>query len=197
MIILVFAKTLTGARVLTKCFILNLKLADGDIGWNKIENIGGRVNADSLQQQVAVTEKKRARNIGTKIKRLLMHSEDALELRLTWEEAQDLLRPPPTAEPSIVTIEDHEFEEYDVGFSCSRFLLSYQVSVFYNLQLLISLVHFISNNTMLLGKIFDQYLLSCRRHRFLERGLYLLLDHLGKAFYSLMILFSLLISFLI
>ena len=43
-----------------------------------------------------------------------MHSEDVLELRLTWEEAQDLLRPPPSANPSIVTIEDHEFEEYDV-----------------------------------------------------------------------------------
>lgn len=61
-------------------------------------------------------EKKGARNIGSKSKRLLMHSEDALELRLTWEEAQDLLRPPPSANPTIVTIDDHEFEEYDVGF---------------------------------------------------------------------------------
>ncbi|KAI4306286.1 hypothetical protein L6164_029575 [Bauhinia variegata] len=58
-------------------------------------------------------EKKRTRNIGPKSKRLLIHSDDALELRLTWEEAQDLLRPPPSVEPSIVTIEDHVFEEYD------------------------------------------------------------------------------------
>ncbi|KAJ6758252.1 B3 DOMAIN-CONTAINING TRANSCRIPTION REPRESSOR VAL1 [Salix koriyanagi] len=42
-----------------------------------------------------------------------MHSEDAMELRLTWEEAQELLRPPPSMKPTIVTIEDHEFEEYD------------------------------------------------------------------------------------
>ncbi|KDP45706.1 hypothetical protein JCGZ_17313 [Jatropha curcas] len=85
--------------------------ADGDIGWNKSENHGGRVNGDALLQ--STSEKKRTRNIGPKNKRLLMNSEDALELRLTWEEAQDLLRPPPSVKPSIVTIEDHEFEEYD------------------------------------------------------------------------------------
>uniref|UniRef100_A0A2P2K8M4 B3 domain-containing transcription repressor VAL1 isoform X1 n=1 Tax=Rhizophora mucronata TaxID=61149 RepID=A0A2P2K8M4_RHIMU len=87
--------------------------ADGDIGWNKSESHEGRINGDSLQQPVATSEKKRTRNIGHKSKRLLIHSEDALELRLTWEEAQDLLRPPPSVKPSIVTIEDHEFEEYD------------------------------------------------------------------------------------
>lgn len=49
-----------------------------------------------------------------------MHSEDALELRLTWEEAQDLLQPPPSVTPSIVTVEGHIFEEYDVchAFFC-------------------------------------------------------------------------------
>ena len=44
-----------------------------------------------------------------------MDTEDALELKLTWEEAQELLRPPPSAKPSIVTIEDHEVEEYEVS----------------------------------------------------------------------------------
>lgn len=87
----------------------NLPLADEDIGLHKCES-----NGDSLQQSMSNSEKKRARNIGPKSKRLLMHSEDVLELRLTWEEAQDLLRPPPSVDPSIVTIEDHEFEEYDV-----------------------------------------------------------------------------------
>ncbi|KAF3454800.1 hypothetical protein FNV43_RR05248 [Rhamnella rubrinervis] len=86
----------------------NLPLADEDIGLHRCES-----NGDSLQQSVSNPEKKRTRNIGTKSKRLLMHSEDVLELRLTWEEAQDLLRPPPSVNPSIVTIEDHEFEEYD------------------------------------------------------------------------------------
>jgi hypothetical protein len=94
----------------------NLHLGDGDIRLHKIDN-GLRINEDSLQQPMPIPEKKRTRNIGSKSKRLLMNSEEALELRLTWEEAQDLLRPPPSVNPSIVTIEDHEFEEYDVSIS--------------------------------------------------------------------------------
>lgn len=80
----------------------------------KTENIGEATNNNMMQQLISVSEKKRTRNIGPKSKRLLIHCEDALELRLTWEEAQDLLRPPPSVPPSIVTIEDHEFEEYNV-----------------------------------------------------------------------------------
>ncbi|XP_038894360.1 B3 domain-containing transcription repressor VAL1-like [Benincasa hispida] len=92
----------------------NLPLrAEGDTSLHKSENFGGRTNDASGQQPMLTMEKKGARNIGSKNKRLLMHSEDALELRLTWEEAQDLLRPPPSANPTIVTIDDHEFEEYD------------------------------------------------------------------------------------
>lgn len=45
-----------------------------------------------------------------------MDAEDALELKLTWEEAQELLRPAPMAKPNVVTIEEYEFEEYDVSF---------------------------------------------------------------------------------
>ncbi|PON36402.1 Zinc finger-type transcription factor [Trema orientale] len=91
----------------------HLHLADGDIGVHKSETNGCRTNEDSLQPPVPKLEKKRTRNIGSKSKRLLMHSEDVLELRLTWEEAQDLLRPAPSVKPSIVTIEDQDFEEYD------------------------------------------------------------------------------------
>lgn len=40
---------------------------------------------------------------------------DALEIKLTWEEAQDMLRPPLSVMPSIITIEDHVFEEYEVS----------------------------------------------------------------------------------
>ncbi|KAF7816239.1 B3 domain-containing transcription repressor VAL1 isoform X1 [Senna tora] len=79
----------------------------------KTENCGEMTNNNSLQQSISGSEKKRTRNIGPKNKRLLIHCEDALELRLTWEEAQDLLRPPPSVQPSIVTIEDHVFEEYN------------------------------------------------------------------------------------
>lgn len=59
-------------------------------------------------------DKKRSRNIGSKSKRLLIENQDALDLKYTWEELQDMLNPP-TMHPSTVTIEDHEFEEYEVS----------------------------------------------------------------------------------
>nr|QNI23771.1 AP2/ERF transcription factor [Camptotheca acuminata] len=74
---------------------------------------GGRTNEDTLQRSICIPEKKRTRNIGSKSKRLLMHTEDAIELKLTWEEAQELLRPSSSAKPTVVMVEDHEFEEYD------------------------------------------------------------------------------------
>ena len=78
----------------------------------KSEMNGGRICDDPSR----VKDKKRTRTIGAKNKRLLLHSE---ELRVTWEEAQELLRPSPNAKPTVVVVEDHEFEEFDVsGRSC-------------------------------------------------------------------------------
>ncbi|PKU78901.1 B3 domain-containing protein [Dendrobium catenatum] len=68
---------------------------------------------EGLLQPLLTPEKRRSRNIGSKSKRLLIDDEDAMELKLSWEEAQDLLRPPPRVQPSIVIIEDQEFEEYE------------------------------------------------------------------------------------
>ncbi|KAM0045187.1 putative DNA-binding pseudobarrel domain superfamily [Helianthus debilis subsp. tardiflorus] len=68
----------------------------------------GTSNWDSVQS----SEKKKTRNIGSKSKRLHMHSEDALELKFTWEEAQQYLHPP-ISKPTAVTIENCELEEYD------------------------------------------------------------------------------------
>ncbi|KAF8018728.1 hypothetical protein BT93_H3585 [Corymbia citriodora subsp. variegata] len=86
---------------------------DGDTCCNKTEDDVGRTCEDPAQQALPIPEKKRTRNIGSKSRRMLIHNEDVLELRLTWEEAQDLLRPPPCVKPSIVTVEGHIFEEYD------------------------------------------------------------------------------------
>ncbi|XP_010553150.1 PREDICTED: B3 domain-containing transcription repressor VAL2 [Tarenaya hassleriana] len=91
----------------------NSNLASGDINWLKLEKPDDMTKENLLLQSVLVPARKRARNIGCKSKRLLIDSLDALELRLTWEEAQELLRPSPSAIPSIVTIEDHDFEEYE------------------------------------------------------------------------------------
>ncbi|XP_054783368.1 B3 domain-containing transcription repressor VAL2 isoform X2 [Prosopis cineraria] len=87
--------------------------ACGDMNWHNIEMPGGRKREGMLLPPALAPEKKKTRNIGPKSKRLLIDSQDALELKLTWEEAQDLLRPPPSVKPSIVMIEDHVFEEYE------------------------------------------------------------------------------------
>ncbi|KAG6475406.1 hypothetical protein ZIOFF_064626 [Zingiber officinale] len=83
----------------------HLNQSDLDVSWHK----GGRSIEGLLWQPLQSS----SRNIGSKSKRLLMDTEDALELKMSWEEAQELLRPPPSAKPSIVTIEDHEIEEYE------------------------------------------------------------------------------------
>ncbi|KAG8371578.1 hypothetical protein BUALT_Bualt13G0102500 [Buddleja alternifolia] len=72
---------------------------------------GGRMSDDSLQQHMTMSEKKKAKNI--KNKRLLMHNDDAMELRITWEEAQELFRPSPSSEPTVVMVDDQEFEEFE------------------------------------------------------------------------------------
>jgi hypothetical protein len=64
--------------------------------------------------------KRKATSVGQKIKRLRMDNEESIELKITWEEAQELLRPPPKA-PSIVVVDGHEFEEYEL---CHNFPVS-------------------------------------------------------------------------
>uniref|UniRef100_A0A804MU37 B3 domain-containing transcription repressor VAL2 n=1 Tax=Zea mays TaxID=4577 RepID=A0A804MU37_MAIZE len=86
----------------------HMNLVDGDVSWNKADKFGSRPDEGSLQFL-----QKRSHNIGSKSRRFLIDAEDAMELKLTWEEAQELLRPAPTAKPTVVMIEDYEFEEYD------------------------------------------------------------------------------------
>lgn len=71
------------------------------------------ISPQTVEKNVSSSERKR-RNIGAKSKRLLLDGHDSLELRLSWEEVQDLLRPPPSVEPTTVSVEDHEIEEFDV-----------------------------------------------------------------------------------
>ncbi|KAI3677764.1 hypothetical protein L6452_37033 [Arctium lappa] len=85
----------------------NMNSPIGDASRHATEKLRSKSRVDSFQP-----DKKRSRNIGSKSKRLLIESQDALELKYTWEELQDMLSPPTTLKPSTVTIEDHEFEEY-------------------------------------------------------------------------------------
>ncbi|KAK6118197.1 hypothetical protein DH2020_047983 [Rehmannia glutinosa] len=77
-------------------------------------NIGSHAKlGDNLLPQAMLLPERKRRNIGPKSKRLLIDGHDSMELRLSWEEVQDLLRPPPRVEPSTVSVEDHEFEEFE------------------------------------------------------------------------------------
>ncbi|XP_004514737.1 B3 domain-containing transcription repressor VAL2 isoform X2 [Cicer arietinum] len=87
--------------------------AGGDMDWHNVEMPQSRKRDGLCLPPILVPEKKKTRNIGSKSKRLLIDSQDALELKLTWEEAQDLLCPPLAVKPSVVMIEDHLFEEYE------------------------------------------------------------------------------------
>lgn len=73
---------------------------------------GGRASDDSQPPHLTISEKKKARNI--KNKRLHMNNDEASELRVTWEEAQELFRPAPSSEPTVITVDGYEFEEFEV-----------------------------------------------------------------------------------
>lgn len=90
-------------------------LPNGDVGWPTNEQLGGKLMSGSFPSSMLVSDKKRSRNIGSKSKRFLIESQDTLELIHTWEESQDMLFPPLLLNPTIVTVEDNEFEEYEVS----------------------------------------------------------------------------------
>ncbi|KZV55791.1 hypothetical protein F511_12274 [Dorcoceras hygrometricum] len=77
------------------------------------ENNESQLGQNLLSQTLLLPERKRNRNIGLKSKRLLIDGHDAMELKLSWEEVQDILRPPPSVKPSMIMVEDHEFEEFE------------------------------------------------------------------------------------
>lgn len=89
-------------------------LSGGDLSWYLNEKISNKNGDGPHSLSLMTSERKRSRNLGSKSKRLLIDRHDALELKLSWEEIQDMLRPPLSARLSTVMIEDHEFEEYEV-----------------------------------------------------------------------------------
>lgn len=95
------------------CSSEHFNSTEGNISWRKTDKCGAKISEGLMLQPSLVTERKRSRNIGAKSKRLHIDNEDALELKVSWEEAQDFLTAPPTAKASIVVIEDYEFEEYE------------------------------------------------------------------------------------
>ncbi|XP_039049146.1 B3 domain-containing protein Os07g0563300-like isoform X2 [Hibiscus syriacus] len=80
--------------------------------WSKVDK-SGYIAKEALGAKVAVSRKRKNSMPGSKSKRLRIDNEDFIELKLPWEEAQGLLRPPPNHVASVVVIEGFEFEEYE------------------------------------------------------------------------------------
>ncbi|KAK2965831.1 LOW QUALITY PROTEIN: hypothetical protein RJ640_001803, partial [Escallonia rubra] len=76
-------------------------------------NKSGYIAADVFDAQPAFRTKRKNSTLGSKSKRLRIENGDMIELKLTWEQAQGLLRPPPNHAPSVMVIEGFEFEEYE------------------------------------------------------------------------------------
>ncbi|XP_074311917.1 B3 domain-containing transcription repressor VAL2-like [Silene latifolia] len=87
--------------------------AGGNVYMHNSENCGEPSEEGLLPSPMTTAEKKKGRNIGAKSKRLLIDNQDVQALRLTWEEVQGMLRPPQNVKPSIVVVDDFEFEEYE------------------------------------------------------------------------------------
>ncbi|MED6145148.1 hypothetical protein PIB30_022291 [Stylosanthes scabra] len=80
--------------------------------WSKVDK-SGYIAKEALGSKSSISRKRKSSILGSKSKRLRIENEDMIELKITWQEAQGLLRPPPDHVPSIVVIEGFEFEEYE------------------------------------------------------------------------------------
>ncbi|XVE51253.1 hypothetical protein DITRI_Ditri02bG0025100 [Diplodiscus trichospermus] len=87
------------------------ELADPS-AWSKVDK-SGYIAKEVLGTKLAVSRKRKNSTLGSKSKRLRIDNEDLIVLKLTFEEAQGLLRPPPNHVASVVVIEGFEFEEYE------------------------------------------------------------------------------------
>ena len=88
--------------------------------WSKVDK-SGYIAKEALGNKSSISRKRKSNILGSKSKRLRIENEDLIELKITWQEAQGLLRPPPSHVPSIVVIEGFEFEEYEVPFLVLHF----------------------------------------------------------------------------
>nr|QNI23765.1 AP2/ERF transcription factor [Camptotheca acuminata] len=86
--------------------------ADPASTWSKVDK-SGYIAKEVVRAKSSFRIKRKNGILGSKSKRLKIENEDMIELKLTWEQAQGLLRPPPYHVPSVVVIEGFEFEEYE------------------------------------------------------------------------------------
>ncbi|XP_062160615.1 B3 domain-containing protein Os07g0563300-like isoform X2 [Alnus glutinosa] len=87
------------------------ELADPS-SWYKVDK-SGYIAKEVLGAKSPISRKRKNSTLRSKSKRVRIENEDLIELKITWEEAQGLLRPSPNHIPSVVVIEGFEFEEYE------------------------------------------------------------------------------------
>nr|XP_023900596.1 B3 domain-containing protein Os07g0563300-like isoform X1 [Quercus suber] len=87
------------------------ELADPS-SWSKVDK-SGYIAKEVLGAKSSISRKKKNSTLRAKSKRVRIENEDLIQLKITWEEAQVLLRPPSNHLPSVVVIEGFEFEEYE------------------------------------------------------------------------------------
>ncbi|KAI5331072.1 PREDICTED: B3 [Prunus dulcis] len=91
-------------------------LADAELAdpssWSKVDK-SGYIAKEALGSKSLISRKRKNSTLGSKSKRLRIENEDLIELKLTWEDAQGLLRAPANHIPTVVVIEGFEFEEYE------------------------------------------------------------------------------------
>ncbi|KAF6167651.1 hypothetical protein GIB67_031234 [Kingdonia uniflora] len=84
----------------------HINLTDPASSWAKAVKPGGK---NEYGDKFA--RKRKISTLGSKSKSLQTDIEDIIEIKITWEEAQGLLRPPPEYAPNIMFFDGHEFEE--------------------------------------------------------------------------------------
>uniref|UniRef100_A0A5B7A6I3 B3 domain-containing protein n=1 Tax=Davidia involucrata TaxID=16924 RepID=A0A5B7A6I3_DAVIN len=86
--------------------------ADPASTWSKVDK-SGYIAKEVVGTKSTFRIKRKKSILGSKTKRLRIENEGLIELKLTLEQAQGLLRAPPNHVPSVVVIEGFEFEEYE------------------------------------------------------------------------------------
>ncbi|XP_059623372.1 B3 domain-containing protein Os07g0563300-like isoform X2 [Cornus florida] len=80
--------------------------------WSKVDK-SGYIAKEAISAKSSFRIKRKSSTLGSKSKRLRIENEDLIELKVTLEQAQGLLRPPPNHVPTVVVIEGFELEEYE------------------------------------------------------------------------------------
>ncbi|XP_057963273.1 B3 domain-containing protein Os07g0563300-like [Malania oleifera] len=86
--------------------------ADPASAWSKVDK-SGYIAKEVVGVKSSLPRKRKNSTLGSKNKHLRVETGDVIELKVTWEEAQGLLRAPCNHAPRVVVIEGLEIEEFE------------------------------------------------------------------------------------